>query len=208
MFMACPRRCGLKCPLAHGKTEFRQPTLACGSSLYSPDELGVPHHLYLFRLLLPLCCTFCHMEWQLNQLILWVSIWVRNRRMAPWHSSPGCRYSQHPREEPSTECVCASAHSLPAPQAQLLRALNTSSSAHFCNGSQAFLNSDQPLYQVKLKNSLSILGSNFSDKVSFSVYFFAHCMLPRKCSSAGKPHLQFQCSWALQKICNHFQFQQ
>lgn len=24
-FMVCPRRCGLKCPLAHGKTEFRQP---------------------------------------------------------------------------------------------------------------------------------------------------------------------------------------
>lgn len=29
-FMASPRRCGLKCPLVHGKTKFRLPSLARG----------------------------------------------------------------------------------------------------------------------------------------------------------------------------------
>lgn len=83
-------------------------------SLYGPDEHCVPHHFCLFRSLLPLCCTFCHMECQLNESVLWVSILVRHRKMPLWHGSLAelpHRYSQHPEEPPAQRgCVCA--HSL------------------------------------------------------------------------------------------------
>lgn len=67
---ASPRRCGLKRPLAHGKTKsdnLHQHVDRASTLRVSVD--GMPHHLCLLRSSLPLCFTFCHLECQLNQLI-------------------------------------------------------------------------------------------------------------------------------------------